>query len=275
MHQVMHQEAGPEFDELAKRLWDIAEEIIPRVEAVTQLRLPAPTVIRLMTVDDWKKAHETRSIQRLHDETAQFAITLEGKREAEKMHILRLSMRSEFWPLMLGEAVDLDPGHPDLVIVPEALRHAGRLDDDPVLHKLLAHEMTHLAQYTANGGDIWNDQETFFPQQRAVADRNYAFLLEGHAHWADMQITATIFGAPVTIGGISPDASELWRKLASRDVPKEVKAAQARSTDTVTQLIAEQGVDAFNRVWREPTLVPTLAEALEPAPWTERMTAVQ
>ncbi|MGW0569912.1 hypothetical protein [Streptomyces tauricus] len=275
MQLVMHQESDSEFDELAKRLWDIAEETAPLVEAVTQLRLPEPAVIRLMTFDKWKKAHEESSLRRLHAEAAQLGVGPTAKLKAKLQRTAHLATRWTFWPMMMGEAVELVPGSPEMVIVPDALRHAGVLHDGRVLHKLLAHELTHLAQYAADRGAMWADQESYFPQQRGVADRAHMFLIEGHAYWADREITTKIFGEPVTTQEISPDASGQYRKLAERSMPKEVKAAQARSLDAITQLIAGQGLDAFNRVWRDRALVPTLAEAEQPARWIERMAAAR
>ncbi|MFD6288016.1 hypothetical protein [Streptomyces sp. NPDC060205] len=271
MHLVMHQEADPESDELATRLWDIAEEIAPLVAAVTQLRLPEPAVIRLMTYDKWKEAHEESSLRRLHAEAEQLGAGSTAKLKAKLQRTAHLATRFVFWPMMMGETVELVPGSPELVIVPDALRHAGVLHDGRVLHKMLAHEMTHLAQYAADRGAMWADQESYFPQQRGVTDRAHTFLIEGHAYWADREITAKIFGEPVTTQEIAPDASGRYRKLAKRSMPKKVKAAQARSLDAITQLIAGQGPDVFNRVWLDRTLVPTLAEAEQPARWIERL----
>ncbi|MFI1416318.1 zinc-dependent metalloprotease [Streptomyces sp. NPDC020707] len=273
-HRVL-QEAGPEYDELGSRLTAIAEVTSPLIETVTGLRLPDPAVIHLMTFDNWKKAHEERSQQRLLDEAAQFGIGAPGKLKAWHHRSFQLAIRFKFWPMMAGEAVDLVPGCPELVIVPEALRHAGLLNNDPALHKLLAHEGTHLAQYAANGGGMWDDQESFFRQERGVADRIYAFLLEGHAYWADAQITTKIFGTPVTNDGPSPDASELWRKLASHTFPQETKEGLLHSTEAVAQLIDNVGLDVFNQVWTQPDLLPTMADAEHPDAWRQRFTSGQ
>ncbi|MET9661551.1 hypothetical protein [Streptomyces sp. NPDC006510] len=40
------------------------------------------------------------------------------------------------------------------------------------------------------------------------------FLLEGHAYWADQQITTKLLGEPVPTGGISPHATLRYRALA-------------------------------------------------------------
>jgi hypothetical protein len=73
---------------------------------------------------------------------------------------------------------------------------SGQLDDISVLHKLLGHEMTHLAQYAASDGAVWAAQDSYFPAQRGIADRDYPFQVEGHAYWADRQITTKLFGHP-------------------------------------------------------------------------------
>ncbi|MGW6009189.1 zinc-dependent metalloprotease [Streptomyces sp. NPDC055210] len=272
MAHLVRQLAGPEFDELGNRLSAIAEVTSPLIETVTGLQLPDPVVIRLMTFADWKAAHEERSLQRLRDEAVQLGIGAVGKLKGKAMRRVHLTMRFKFWPMMAGECVDLTPGCPELVIVPEALQHQGTLNNDPVLHKLLAHEGTHLAQHAANGGGMWDDQESLFPRQRGVADRDYAFVIEGHGYWADRQITTKIFGTPVTTDEASPDASDLYRKLASHPFPDRVKEGQRRSVDAVAQLIDDVGIEVFNQVWTQPDLLPTKTDSEHPEAWRQRFT---
>ncbi|MFI9755796.1 hypothetical protein [Streptomyces collinus] len=183
MRYIVHQEAGPEYAALGERLERIVAETAPLVTAVTGLPLPDPIVIRTMTLRDWKRAHRRSSKQQLVAEALQLGVASRTKAKmARRVRLMSLRM---MWPTMLGQAVAFEPGCPELVIVPEALQHAGRLDDDPVLHKLLGHEATHLAQDAASEGAVWAAQDTYFPDRRGIADRDYHFLLEGHAYWAD------------------------------------------------------------------------------------------
>ncbi|MER6714624.1 zinc-dependent metalloprotease [Streptomyces sp. NPDC000877] len=268
MRVVVRQEAGPAFAALGARLEQIGTETAPLVSAVTGLPLPDTVIIRTMAVDDWKQEHRRSSKQHLVAEALQLGATFRTK--ALLMRRARLLARHMFWPTMLGEAVALEPGHPELVIVPEALRHAGRLEDIPVLHKLLGHEMTHLAQYAASDGAVWAAQDSYFPAQRGIADRDYPFLVEGHAYWADRQITTKLFGQPVSTDEASAHASDRYLKLHASPMRAKAVEQQRRATDSVARLIDTQGLDTFNRVWTDPTLVPTKAETGTPDLWQRR-----
>ncbi|MGA5200393.1 zinc-dependent metalloprotease [Streptomyces variegatus] len=45
---------------------------------------------------------------------------------------------------------------------------------------------------------------------------------------------------------------------------------QRPATDSVARLIDTRGLDTFNRVWTDPTLVPTKAETGTPDLWQRR-----
>ncbi|MDQ0810209.1 hypothetical protein QFZ63_001923 [Streptomyces sp. B3I7] len=268
MQYIVRQEAGPDYAALGGRLERIAAETAPLVTAVTGLPLPDSIVIRTMTLPDWKRAHRHSSKQQLVVEALQLGAT---NRTKAKMHRLaRLMGMRMLWPTILGQAVAFEPGRPELVIVPEALRHAGRLDDDPVLYKLLGHEMTHLAQDAASDGAMWAAQDSYFPNLRGTADRDHHFLLEGHAYWADQRITAKTFGEPVSTDEPSPHASARYLKLFTSPLRTPVVELQRRATDSVAQIIDAEGLDAFNRVWTTPALVPLKSETTTPEQWRRR-----
>ncbi|MFD8897549.1 zinc-dependent metalloprotease [Streptomyces ardesiacus] len=268
MQYIVHQEAGSAYAALGERLERIAAEAAPLVTAVTGLPLPDSIVIRTMTVRDWKRAHRRSSKQRLVTEALQLGAASRTKARMRRRASL-VGMRM-LWPTMLGQAVAFEPGHPELVIVPEALQHAGRLDDNPVLYKLLGHEMTHLAQDAVSGGAVWAAQDSYFPDLRGTADRDYHFLLEGHAYWADRQITAKTFGEPVSTDEPSPHASARYLKLFTSPLRTPVVDLQRRATDSVAQIIDAEGLDVFNRVWTTPDLVPLKSETSTPELWRRR-----
>ncbi|MET7490477.1 hypothetical protein [Streptomyces sp. NPDC005538] len=203
---VVRHEAGKQFDPLAEQIEAVAAETLPLVEAVTALPLPDPVVIRTMTVPAWKKAHRRSTKRLLLAETEELAPSTHDLRTALVTRKLRLKVLRRQWPAIGAQAVLFEPGQPELVILPEALRHGGRLGDTPFLYKTLAHEPTHLAQYAASEGSVWAAQDTLYPALRGVADRAYGFLLEGHAYWADQQITAKILGEPVRTARVPPRA---------------------------------------------------------------------
>ncbi|MFJ2509843.1 hypothetical protein ACIQJX_26400 [Streptomyces griseoviridis] len=153
------------------------------------------------------------------------------------------------WPAMLGQAVELEPGTAELFILPEALQQASRLKDDPALCKTLAHEMTHLAQHCASGGAVWAAQDSLYPSLRGTEERDYSFLLEGHAYWADRQVTANLFGKPVSIDEPSADASALYLKISRSPLRSKAIEKNRRALASVTSIIDATGLEAFNRVW--------------------------
>ncbi|MDQ0904481.1 hypothetical protein QFZ22_000466 [Streptomyces canus] len=269
-------EAGPRFDPLAARLDALAVETLPLVEAVTGLPLPDPVVIRTMTVRDWKREHRRSAKRQLHSETVELDVPLKALRQAGIQSAGRQRFRKRFWPTIGGQAVLFEPGRPELVLLPKALRHGGRLDDTAFLYKALGHEMTHLAQYAASDGAIWAAQDTFYPAQRGIADRDYGFLLEGHAYWADQQITTKILGAPVSTDEASPHSSRRYRKLAASPHRHAAVEQFRRACDTVSQIINSHGLDVFNQVWHRPDLVPTQKETSDDvAAWQARFSALK
>ena len=264
-------EAGPRFDPLGQRLDALAVETLPLVEAVTRLPLPDPVVIRTMTVREWMREHRRSEKRRLQAESEELDVPLRVVRHAALQSGGRRKARRRFWPTMGGQAVLFQPGRPELVFLPEALRNGGRLDDTAYLYKALGHEMTHLAQYAASDGAIWAAQETFYPDQRGVADRDFGFLLEGHAYWADQRITAKILGAPVSTDEASPHATRRYRKLFASPHRHAAVDQFRRAADTVGQIIDSYGLHAFNQVWDHPDLVPTRAESSDDgAAWQAR-----
>ncbi|MFE6484938.1 hypothetical protein ACFVGN_18645 [Streptomyces sp. NPDC057757] len=270
MKITVRHEADRTFDSLVPRLEAIAAATAPLVDAVTGLALPDDVVIRTMTVDNWVRAHQKRFGQQLHEEVQQLGVPRRSTLLPQIKRKAAITGMRTLWPLMMGQAVDFTAEHPEVVILPEALKHAGELDNAPLLHKLVAHETTHLAQYAASDGEVWAMQETAFPKRWGTADRAYGALMEGHAYWADREITTKIFGEPVATGEISPLASEQYRKLIARPAIKRVNGAFLQGTAEVTQIIDELGLYAFNCVWTRPDLVPLKPEIGNPGLWPRR-----
>ncbi|MFE9601474.1 hypothetical protein [Streptomyces hokutonensis] len=268
---VVRNEAGDRFDALAERIEAIAVETLPLVEAVTGLPLPDPVVIRTMTVRNWTREHRRSTKRLLLSETEQLSPSFRDMRAAALLRKGRLKTHRKLWPAIGGQAVLFEPGQPELVFLPEALRHGDRLEDTPFLNKALAHEQTHLAQYVASDGAAWAAQDTFYPALRGVAGLAYGLLHEGHAYWADQQITTKIFGEPVTTDEASPHASARFLKVFAS--PQRLAAGELyrRAVDNVARIINAEGLDAFNAVWTTPDLVPTAGEAADGlATWPAR-----
>ncbi|MDX3242502.1 zinc-dependent metalloprotease [Streptomyces sp. ME18-1-4] len=248
----------------------MAEQTAPLVEAVTGLALPDTVVIRTMPVRRWRAAHRRRGARLLRAEARELRPPRGSRRAAKVTHAADRTNLRRIWPLIGAQTVAFRPQRPELVILPQALREAGFLDDERVLCKVVGHEMTHLAQHAADDGEMWKRQDTFYPGLRGTADRDYAFLVEGHAYWADRQITTKLLGEPVSTGEISPHATLRYRDLAEPLRRAGDLTSFTAAADAVGEIVAAQGLEAFNRVWRCPELVPTRDEAKEPARWTHR-----
>ncbi|WP_437054817.1 hypothetical protein [Streptomyces sp. enrichment culture] len=265
----MRHEAGSEFVDLGHRLAVICAEIAPVVEQVTELALPDQMVIRTMTVPDWQQAHRQRTGRRLFAEFEELRPTSDEKHQAGERRRVLLKFQSLFWPTLPAESVEFVSGCPELVVLPEALRHAGRLDDDPALYRICAHELTRLAQYEASGGAVWRVPDTFFPQLRGIQGRDFGALVEGHACWADQQVTSALFGAPVSTDEPCACASLRYRVLHTSPLRMASVAGQRTATATVAQLIRLEGLGFFNRVWKDLTLTPLVSDTTADA-WHQR-----
>ncbi|UFQ99874.1 hypothetical protein KBP30_00935 [Streptomyces sp. Go40/10] len=267
---VVHHEAGPRFDDLAERLQAVVEPIAPLVEAVTRLTLPDTVVIRTMTPRQWLAVHRRQDRRQLRAEARELDPSRCARRSAKaETRSLRKARRS-VWPGIGAQVLEPRQGHPEVAVLPQALREAGRLNDEPVLHKVVAHELTHIAQYATTDGAAWRLMKTFYADQRGIADRDFSFLLEGHAYWADRQITTKLFGAPVPTAEISPHATLRYRSLAETSHHREVLKRLSTASDSVAQIIDAAGLDVFNQVWTTPSLVPKKSETRTPELWCAR-----
>lgn len=272
---VLRNEADARFDGLAERLKRIADEVVPVVELVTGLPLPDQVGIRTMTVPAWLRAHRDSAERQFLAEAKELSPSRTDTREAQKLRRTRYSEVRLLWPTMGGQAVELESGQPEVVVLPAALTQAGRLHDDPFLYRVMAHEMTRMAQYAASGGAVWAAQDTFFPLLRAVRGWDYPFLVEGHAHEADQRITTKLLGNPVPANTTSPYATVRCRNLWENPQRLALATHHLKGAEAVAGIITTLGLDAFNRVWTTPALVPLHAETYgDGASWQARFEAL-
>ncbi|WP_217570668.1 zinc-dependent metalloprotease [Streptomyces sp. GbtcB7] len=272
---VVRNEAGRRFDPLADRLKAIADETLPLVESITGLPLPDSVVIRLMRPRAWRKSHVRRLKRQLGTEATELSAPWADMRTAYATIKANGKTLRQQWPLIAAHSASLVPGKPEIVVLPKSLREGGYLQDEPFLYKTVAHEATHLTQYTTTKGRIWEAQDTLFPHLRGTADRDYKFLLEGHAYWADHQVTTKILGAPVVTNEFSPHASPRFRALQGSVPGLGTRDFFDRARGSVGDIIAEHGLDIFNQVWASPDLVPTTEETDDPAAWTARFASLR
>ncbi|MDQ0578307.1 zinc-dependent metalloprotease [Streptomyces rishiriensis] len=270
MNITVHHGAGGRFDDLAQRLETVAAETAPLVEVVTVLVLPDTVVIRTLSPRAWLKVHQRRSARLRRDEARGLRAPRRRRRQAKVQHYIQCNGRHRIWPLIGAQVVDFRQGQFELVILPQSVHEAGQLNDQEVLTKVVCHELTHVAQHATDDGAMWRLQDSYYPELRGIADRDYGFLVEGHAYWADRQITAKLLGAPVSLKEISPHATHRYRDLADTLQRAETLQYFTRAVDSVEEIVTTHGLDAFNGVWHRPDLVPTREEASAPVGWMQR-----
>ncbi|MET8983414.1 zinc-dependent metalloprotease [Streptomyces sp. NPDC004539] len=268
----IHNEASRRHDGLTAQLTAIGEEVLPLVETVTGLPLPDPVVIRLVSLRAWRRLSRRRERRLYHSEIRDLpAVTRDDIRAAVLTRRTERRARKQTWFLTGGQIIDVTPGQAELVIMPAALRESGWLTDQRSLHRILAHEATHLAQYRASDPQTWQHMRTLFPRARGIEHLAHRSLIEGHAYWADGQITQRLLG-PEENTGITPPSRASLRYRAVAESP-EYAAARSflnNGQQCVTSVIDAIGTDRFNQVWADDTLIPTRAEITNPATWKER-----
>ncbi|MEW1629753.1 hypothetical protein AB0387_20505 [Streptomyces sp. NPDC089173] len=267
--RIVHQ-AGKRFDELPERIAALVAQAAPVVEEVTQLPLPDDLVIRTMTWRKWRRANSRHNRRALRAEAHELHPSLPSiARATGEMKAARAAMRTE-WVGIGAQTVDFR-GQPEILVLPQALREAGRLNDERSLLKVFAHELTHVAQWKRTGDAAWCLAHTRFPAERDITDRDYFFLFEGHAYWTDERVTTKVLGAPVPIAEISPHSTLRYRALA--ESPGRAAALRHVETarDSVSAAISALGLDRFNEVWEDRALVSLSSETSTTDAWPQRL----
>ncbi|MGW1976572.1 hypothetical protein [Streptomyces sp. NPDC001889] len=271
---IVRLRAGRAHRALGEQLRAVVEAAVPVVEAVTRLPLPDPVVVRALTprrwhFDEWRSArnHLGREITELgYRETGPYL-------NAAKARMLAAgAAHRKVWVAVGGQSVEYKAGRPEVVLAPEQHRHAGRYGDLPVLHKIIGHELVHLAQHAASRGETWKLQSTRFPELRGTTGRAYHWLVEGHAYWMDQLITTKMLGGPVRTDTVSEQASPLYRSVVTDAVHQEQLRYLDQAAGAVESAVGHLGLDVFNQVWTRPDLVPLDEETETPKLWWERWT---
>lgn len=268
--RIVHQ-AGIRLGTLPQRIGAVMEQAAPLVEEVTGLRLPDTLVIRTMTWRKWRRAHNRYARRALRAEVHELRPPVSSIRRAALEAKATRSLLRTSWVGVSAQVVDFR-GRPEIVVLPQALREAGRLDDDTVLLQVLTHELTHVAQWESDEGTAWCLMNTRFPAERGITGLDYTFLLEGHAYWVDAQVTTKILGAPAPISDINPHGTLRYRDLA--ESPERAVRLRHFETarDSVATFIGTHGLDRFNEVWKNRELVPLRSETSTADTWMQRLT---
>lgn len=255
---------------VTRRVEDIARQLAPQIVFLSGLPLPTCT-IRLMSAPAYGRAlrrptarlaepnRRDLDLSQAHDQQQRDAVA-QQRRSAD--HLFRTAH------------VLVDPeGQPELLLMPTTARYSGSLGE--WLWELLAHEMTHLAQYHAgSGGELWRLHGTAVPQAHGASDLALHPLMEAHANLVGIAaVDATLGRAPRR-----DPARRVWAAMRQRlgsQQSDETRQMVILGVKFLDQLYTRTGDPSVTDIiWRSPRLhAPTMAELSDPDAWLARVTA--
>jgi hypothetical protein len=255
--------------ELAEQINQILHRVAPAVKEITDLPLPEEVLFRLLTPKAWRDETRKSHHRTLARDIADLELTsqeVDGVRIALKiMGFVPVLV----WPLVLGSTLAAADGRRETIIAPRALHHGGLLVDEPALHQLVTHELVHQVQANGRSGAVWT---TLFPQKRGITGRGASAVLEGHADWADRQVTTRQFGAPAD----HRQSPKSWRYRLHNALPGirrlgPSRAAYEQGARLIEQAVAASGTELVNQVWKDAAFLPTEEEIADPDAWVRRI----
>ena len=259
--------------QLAEQITDILQQLAPIMVETTGLSLAPRVTYRLVTPKEWR-AVQVRGLQRaLACDMADLDLPPERLAQAHASIKKARVMMLKAWPLVMGSTGRTAGEQPETVIAPKALHHTGLLANDDVLAQMVVHELVHHAQQTAwdHHAARWS---TLFPDLRGRPHWAFSSLLEGHARWADQQVTRLAFGAPVDADRTRKSQSLRYRLHARLPGIRNAgpsRAAYDAGAQFIEHIVAAGGTDLINRIWKDSDLVPTHSEITDAEAWLLRV----
>jgi hypothetical protein len=244
--------------------------VAPTVNEITGLPLPAAVRFRLLTPRAWRQVLRQNHHRIFARDIADLDL-LPAEMGGARLGLKIASFKPVLlWPLVPAATQEAADAQWETVIAPKALRHCGVLADEPSLHQVVAHELVHQMQAEAQSGTVW---DSLFPRKRGILapPRSMSTLLEGHATWADQQVTTQLLGTPAD----HHQAPKSWRyRLHNRDIIRRLgpgREAYEQGSRFIAQAVAEHGTGLVNQVWKDPTFLPNEEEITDPSAWIHRI----
>jgi hypothetical protein len=235
--------------------------------------MPDVLTIRLMKAKAWLKLRRREEKKLLISEAKELEAGPQALMVANRTLKERQRNRAARQAMVGAQTIQDRHGHPHILLLPGTLEPAGLLVGDDYMVKTLAHELVHGAQHAASRGRMFILQDTPFLQVHRTQNRHWPFLAEGHAIWADQQITTRLLGYEVPLGPNEEHASaeylEMLRQIKGREEALQMYLDGARAVGDIVQT---HGLESFNRVWsdRDLLFVPTFHQAENPSEWCAR-----
>ncbi|QNP74957.1 zinc-dependent metalloprotease [Streptomyces roseirectus] len=258
--------------ELSAHLTAILHTVAPIVRETTGLPLPAEVRFRLLTPRAWRAAVRQNNERIVARDIADLELT------PTEITTLRYALKIAgfipvlTWPLIGAQIMEAADGRTEAVLAPRSLQHSGYLTNEQCLTQMAAHELVHHAQFAARGPIVW---ETLLHERRGLSRHGGMTVLEGHATWADRQVTTRLYGAPVNH---TEQAKRSWRYRLHANIPGMSKLGPRRAfyeqgAQLIAQAVDTYGIDVLNRVWTDTSLLPTTEEITAPDTWARRLAA--
>ncbi|MEW2570204.1 zinc-dependent metalloprotease [Streptomyces sp. NPDC047070] len=256
---------------LRDRILEVLDKVAPHVAETTGLPLPAHARYRLLTPKAWRKEVRLNAQRILVRDMAELDLTpaeIDRTRTALKIAGFFPVL---IWPLVLARTQQAADAQRETIMAPKTWRHAGLLAHDPALHQVVAHELVHHLQDEARAGEVW---KTYFPAKRELGKiprASFTYVLEGHATWADRQVTGRLFGTPAD----HRQAQKSWRyRLHDNRVIRRLgpsREAYEQGAALIARAVEVHGTHSVNRIWKDIHLLPTAEELTDPDAWARRL----
>ncbi|MGP4051680.1 zinc-dependent metalloprotease [Streptomyces sp. 2A115] len=259
--------------DLGERISAILHTVAPIVEETTSLCLPPEVRFRLVTPTMWRDEFRQNRERALARDVADLVDLPEEINRVRAALKVTSVVPVLVWPLMLAITVKAADGQSETIIAPRALHHGG-VADEPLLHQVVAHELVHQLQAEARSGVVWR---TYFARLREIRPNGVVAIAEGHAQWADQQVTERLFGEPTDH---RTQARRSLRYRLHERTPRirrlrPPRALYEQGARLIAHTVEVGGTDLVNRVWKDATLLPTDGEIADPDAWTDRLSGRQ
>lgn len=262
---------------LHERVESILDEVVPVVRETTRLELPDVVVFRIVDGETWQTDSEsdlTGFVSRFRARRPRSHAPAIGLVERVSLGRFRKVAPLLGGVLVMGATTAGPAEQSQTMLVPEALAHSGVLSSPYYLTQLVVHELVHHAQSLATcHREVWAAEKPA-ALLRAGAIK---FVEEGHAYWADQEVTRRLFGEPKDIHTAPASIhSDVYQDAMKNKIIARMRRGPDIYTEgrkIVTAAIEAVGPPLFNRVWTDLSLLPTKHELKHPDRWTERLAA--
>ncbi|MER7673118.1 hypothetical protein ABTY61_32315 [Kitasatospora sp. NPDC096128] len=251
----------------------LLETAVPLATELSQLPLPSHITVRIATAKQFVAGqieHNRILFGRAIDslELGRVKSTM-LKATARAAQATRRPMAAMFAPMVQGAIIWSAEG-PELVVMPAS--HAESHGTDRFLTCVLAHEMTHLAQFELNPALAWAYPRCSLQDKNARRphdDQRAPFaVIEGHAAWVQVRASMRLCGVATRERlDHEPEPTELFTRLKSES---PIAGAYDLGEQFIATVHSYGGHALVERLLKDEDLLPTNRELRDPQAWLNR-----